>query len=99
MLEPTTAHTLVHHPLIERFTIECDGRRLAFLSYTLERRRTMTIDVVAVPAGDAFAMGDVLLATAVAWGREQGYTVLAFCPPAQDYLHRRREPAPQSAAA
>ena len=98
MLEPTTAHTLVHYPLIERFSIECDGRRVAFLSYTLERRRTMTIDVVAVPAGDGVGMGELLLATALAWAREHGYTVVAFCPPAQDFLRRERQPGARAAA-
>ena len=99
MQEFTTAHTLVHHPLIDRFAIECDGRRLAFLSYTLERRRTMTIDVVRVPADDALHMSDRLLASALAWAREHNYTVLPFCAPAQDFLRRERAPQPAAAAA
>ena len=99
MQEFTTADTLVHHPLIDRFAIECDGRRLAFLSYTLERRRTMTIDVVMVPSGDATHMSDRLLASALAWARDNHYTVLPFCPPAQEFLRRAREPQPAAAAA
>jgi hypothetical protein len=97
MQDLSTAHTLAHHPLIDRFTIECEGRRLAYLSYTLERRRTMTIDVVMAPDGDVLNMSDRLLASAIAWGRDNGYTVLAFCPPAREFL--RRERAPQPAAA
>ena len=97
MAELTPAQTLVHHPLIDRFAIECDGRRLAFLSYTLARRRTMTIDVVTVPAGDPLAMSDRLLASALGWARDHGYTVVALCPPAQEFLRRAR--TPQSAAA
>ena len=99
MQEVTTTHTLVHYPLIDRFAIECDGRRVAFLSYTLERRRTMTIDVVMVPAGDALALGDRLLVSAISWARDNGYTVLPFCPPAQEFLRRERAPRPAAAAA
>jgi hypothetical protein len=97
MLEPTTVHTLVHHPLIERFAIECDGHRVAFLSYTLERRRTMTIDVVWTQASDGLGMSDRLLTSAIAWGRDHGYTVLGCCPPAREFL--RRQPTPRSVAA
>ena len=98
MQEFPTAQTLVHHPLIDRFAIECDGRRIAFLSYTLERRRTMTIDVVTVPA-DALHLSDRLLASALAWARENNYTVLPFCPPAHEFLRRERSPRPAAAAA
>jgi predicted GNAT family acetyltransferase len=99
MQEFTTNPTLVHHPLIDRFAIECDGRRLAFLSYTLERRRTMTIDIVMVPPGDALHMSDRLLASALAWARDNNYTVLPFCPPAQEFVRRARELQPAAAAA
>ena len=91
------SQAVVHHPLIDRFAIECEGRRIAFLSYTLERRRTMTIDVIRAP-GEYGPLAGVLLAAAITWGREQGYTVLGFCPDAQAYLRREREPAVPAAA-
>ena len=97
MLESAIVPTPVPHPLLERFAIECDGRRLAFLSYTLERRRTMTIDVVSVPSGDALALSDRLLTSAIVWARDNGYTVLGFCPPAQEFLRRERVPQPAAA--
>ena len=90
MPDLTSSPMLTHHPLIERFAIECEGRRVAFLSYTLERRRTMTIDVVAAPGGELTAMCDHLLAAAIRWARDNSYTVLPCCPPAREYLRREK---------
>ncbi len=91
MPELTSLLILNHHALIERFAIEADGQRVAFLSYTLERRRTMTIDIVATPHGESAAMRERLLAAACRWARENGYTALACCPEAREYLRRQKE--------
>lgn len=91
MPELTSLPTLAHHELIERFAFEAAGQRVAFLSYTLERRRTMTIDIVTAPACDTAAFGDRLLAAACSWARDNNYTVLACCPEARDYLRRQKD--------
>ena len=91
MPELTSLPTLAHHELIERFAVEADGQRVAFLSYTLERRRTMTIDLVTAPDRDTAALGDRLLAAAFTWARDNHYTVIACCPEARDYLRRQKD--------
>jgi predicted GNAT family acetyltransferase len=82
---------LVHLQDIERFALEQGGKRIGFLSYTLERRKTMLIDVVVV---DPDAQGDPvdseLMTAAVSWARDHGFLIIAQCAVARAMMEAMR---------
>ena len=87
MQPAAVARRVVHLPDIDRFSVESDGRRLGFLSYTLERRKTMLIDFVVVdPQSGTDDIRVELVTAAVVWAREHGFLILAVCPAARAML-------------
>ena len=82
-----TPRRIIHIPDIDRFSLEREGRRVGFLSYTLERRKTMLIDVIEVePDIEIDQIRGELMMAAVDWAREHGFLVLAQCPRARALL-------------
>jgi len=82
---------LVHLPDIERFALEQNGKRIGFLSYTLERRKTMLIDVVEVhPDAQGEPVDSELMTAAVGWARQHGFMIIAQCAIARAMLETMR---------
>ena len=73
--------TVIHRTEIERFVCERDGRRAGFLSYTLERRKTLVIDCVEVaPEFGEDGVGPELMDAALTWARAHGFVVVGTEP-------------------
>jgi predicted GNAT family acetyltransferase len=71
--------TVTHRTEIERFVCEREGRRAGFLSYTLERRKTLVIDVVEVePEYRRDGVVHELMNAALTWARAHGLVVVGI---------------------
>lgn len=72
---------IIHREAIERFVCERDGCRAGFLSYTLERRKTLVIDCVEVAPGyRENGVAGELMDAALAWARTRGFVVVGAEP-------------------
>jgi uncharacterized protein len=85
--------SITHRPAQGRrggsFDLERDGRRIGFLSYSLEGDETMTIDHVQVdPSLRGSGLGAKLVAAAADWAREQKQKVVPICGFARAVLRR-----------
>jgi predicted GNAT family acetyltransferase len=81
MCDGVAPSKVTHRIEIERFVCERDGRRAGFLSYTLERRKTLVIDCVEVEPEDGHDdVARELMDAALAWARSHGFVVVGSEP-------------------
>jgi predicted GNAT family acetyltransferase len=72
------------------FDLESGGKRLGFLSYSLDGTDTLMIDYVQVdPSLRGSGLGAKLVAAAVDWAKEGQYKVVPICGFARSVLRRQ----------
>lgn len=83
-----------HHPSGDggTFDLTIDGKKLGFVSYSLDGDTDMTIDYVQVdPSLRGKGMGEKLVRAAVDWARENKRMITPLCSYARAVMKRTEE--------
>ena len=83
-----------HHPAGDRgtFDLTIDGRKLGFLSYSLDGADEMVVDYVQVdPSLRGKGMGEQLVRAGVEWARANGRKITPICSYARAVMKRTVE--------
>ena len=90
--------TVQHDPAGQRFVSDTPGGA-AELHYSFFADTVVNIEHTEVPpAARGLGAADALIRAALAWAREQGYSVMATCPFAQRWLAAHPGERPRTSA-